>query len=477
MSQESPSPVLSSPPTPHVLLVSLPLQGHVNPLLVLGQCLASRGLLVTFTTVPHAGLKKLEHEDGLPVGFRVEHLTGAGLWAPDDPRFCVPDDMARHMDAAAPAALAGLIWRQAAPVSCVVANAFAPWALRAAGAAGVPGSMLWTQSCAVLSLHYHYFHSLAAFPARETAARAPVDVPGLPRLVSADLSSQIHAPEEYVWRRMLVADMTSLRETASWVLVNTFDELEHVVIAALPAHVPVLPVGPLFEADNEDVHDDECTEWLDSQPPRSVVYVAFGSLVQHGREEMAELAAGLASTGRPFLWVVRDDIRHLLPDHALIPSTVGDSSRGMGKVVPWFRQRRVLSHHAVGCFVAHCGWNSTTEAIAAGVPIVAYPAWSDQPTNSKLLVDVYDVGVRLPAPLSRDGLRRCVEEVMLRPGAEGVWARAWEWKSKARKAVAAGGSSDRGVKDFVDAIIIRKLISPNGMTFITRSDLGHLSFL
>jgi gallate 1-beta-glucosyltransferase len=116
----------------------------------------------------------------------------------------------------------------------------------------------------------------------------------------------------------------------------------------------------------------------------------------------------------------------------------------------------VLSHRAVGCFVTHCGWNSTTEALAAGVPVVAYPAWSDQPTNAKLLVDAYGVGVRLPAPLSRDGLRRCVEEVMLGPGAEAVRARAGEWKAKASKAVAAGGSSDRGVQDFVDAIMSRQ---------------------
>jgi UDP:flavonoid glycosyltransferase YjiC (YdhE family) len=70
--------------------------------------------------------------------------------------------------------------------------------------------------------------------------------------------------------------------------------------------------------------------------------------------------------------------------------------------------------------VTHCGWNSTTEAIAAGVPIVAYPAWSDQPTNAKLLVDAYGVGVRLPVPLSRDGLRRCIEEVMLGRAGSGL---------------------------------------------------------
>ncbi|RLN22348.1 UDP-glycosyltransferase 84A1-like [Panicum miliaceum] len=459
-SQEAPPPRAMSSPPPHVLLISAPLQGHVNPLLVLGRRLASAGLLVTFTTAPHAGLK-FKHQHGEVDGgvgrgvLRFEHLRGEGLWAPDDPRYRVADDVARHLDDAAPAALAGLIRRLAdagRPVSCVVANAFAPWALRAAGAAGVPVAMLWTQSCAVLSLYYHYFHSLAAFPSKEAGPDAPVDLPGLPTLTAGDLPALIHAPEEFVWRQALVSDIASLRETVSWVLVNTFDELEHAAIEALGAHLPaVFPVGPLFETENDGGGggDDGCTAWLDARPPRSVVLVAFGSLVKLGRDEMAEVAAGLASTGRPFLWVVRDDSRDLLP--------AGTAEASGGKVVPWCEQRRVLSHRAVGCFVTHCGWNSTTEALAAGVPVVTYPAWSDQRTNAAFLVDVCGVGVRLPTPPTRDDLRQGVEAAMrgtleLEPG-DGMRARAEEWKAKASAAVAEDGSSYRATWDFVDAVL------------------------
>lgn len=39
----------------HVFLVSFPGQGHVNPLLRLGKRLASKGLLVTFTTPESIG--------------------------------------------------------------------------------------------------------------------------------------------------------------------------------------------------------------------------------------------------------------------------------------------------------------------------------------------------------------------------------------------------------------------------------------
>ncbi|XP_012701380.1 UDP-glycosyltransferase 75C1-like [Setaria italica] len=162
------------------------------------------------------------------------------------------------------------------------------------------------------------------------------------------------------------------------------------------------------------------------------------------------MAAGLAATGRPFLLVVRDNNRELLPDDCLAAATGGDSR---GKVGAWCDQGRVLSHRAVGCFVTHCGWNSTTEALASGVPVVAYPGVADQPTNATFLVDVYGVGVRLPRPMARDALRCCVEEVLSGPEAAAMRARAGEWKAEASAAQATGGSSDKGVRGFVDAVL------------------------
>jgi UDP:flavonoid glycosyltransferase YjiC (YdhE family) len=82
---------------------------------------------------------------------------------------------------------------------------------------------------------------------------------------------------------------------------------------------------------------------------------------------MLAVAEGLASTGRPFLWVVRDNSRWLLHEDALV--ACGDK----GRVVAWCLQGHVLGHGAVGCFVTHCGWNSVAEALAAGVPMVGYP--------------------------------------------------------------------------------------------------------
>ncbi|CAN6350268.1 unnamed protein product [Urochloa humidicola] len=460
---------------PHVLLVSFPLQGHVNPLLRLGSRLAAKGLLVTFTTFRHAGLRALRHDGAcVPVpgaagrGYlRFEYLQRRDDVSPpppddedDDDARCYqdPSDMLRHVADVGPTALAALIRRQAGagrPVSCVVNNPFVPWALDVAAGMGVPcGAMLWIQSCAVLSLYTHFYDSPEAFPSDADPAAPVVDVPGLPAVAADELPLMVR-PEyaRNLWGDMLRAQLGAVgkkKKTLSWVLVNTFHGLERSAIDALRHHTPVAPVGPLLEHDH--LHDgdlsvaddgDGCMAWLDAQPPRSVVYVAFGSLVSIGRGGMLAVAEGLVATGRPFLWVVRDE---LLPEDAL--AACGDK----GRIVAWCPQGRVLGHGAVGCFVTHCGWNSVAEALAAGVPMVGYPWWSDQFTNAKMLVEEYKVGVRLPAPVTRDALRACVDEVMIGPHAAAFRMRATAWKEEATASVADGGSSDRNLQAFVEDV-------------------------
>ncbi|PKI44617.1 hypothetical protein CRG98_034972 [Punica granatum] len=71
-----------------------------------------------------------------------------------------------------------------------------------------------------------------------------------------------------------------------------------------------------------------------------------------------------------------------------------------GLIVPWCSQVEVLNHPTVGCFVTHCGWNSTLESLAMCVPIVACPHFSDQLTNAKMVDVVWKNGIMVRA---RDG--------------------------------------------------------------------------
>ncbi|KAL6848152.1 hypothetical protein ACP4OV_022280 [Aristida adscensionis] len=181
---------------------------------------------------------------------------------------------------------------------------------------------------------------------------------------------------------------------------------------------------------------DHCVGWLDAQAPRSVVYASLGSVVELTAEEVAEMAHGLASTGRPFLRVVRPDTRPLLPEGFL------DAIAARGMVVLWSPQERVLAHGATACFLTHCGWNSTLETVAAGVPVVAFPQWGDQCSDAKLLVDELGMGVRLRAPLRREAVREAADAAVAGPETD-------RRRARQRPVVERGGAGGRGARRVV----------------------------
>ncbi|OEL22032.1 UDP-glycosyltransferase 74E2 [Dichanthelium oligosanthes] len=192
-----------------------------------------------------------------------------------------------------------------------------------------------------------------------------------------------------------------------------------------------------------------CIAWLDAHPPRSVVYTSFGSLSDLDPLEMREVAHGLLDAGRPFLWVVRASEAHKLP-----AGYEDDCGRCGGLVVSWLPQLEVLAHRAVGCFLTHCGWNSTAEALVTGVPMVAVPQWTDQPMNAEYVEAVWRVGVRV-RPAAADGLvrrgevARGIGEVMDGERSGEFRSNAAAWMEKARAASRDGGTSDRNIAEFV----------------------------
>ncbi|KAI3919703.1 hypothetical protein MKX01_000144 [Papaver californicum] len=115
-----------------------------------------------------------------------------------------------------------------------------------------------------------------------------------------------------------------------------------------------------------------------------------------------------------------------------------------GLVITWCPQLEVLSHPALGCFVTHCGWNSTMESLSSGVPMIAFAQWSDQPTNAKSVEDLWKVGIRLK--VDEDGILRKKElELCIKENAN-------KWKGLAVEAVSEGGRSDKNVDEFLEAM-------------------------
>ncbi|WMV12162.1 hypothetical protein MTR67_005547 [Solanum verrucosum] len=52
--------------------------------------------------------------------------------------------------------------------------------------------------------------------------------------------------------------------------------------------------------------NDICLEWLNKQPPSSVLYISFGTTTSFSDREIKELAMGLELSKQKFIWVLRD---------------------------------------------------------------------------------------------------------------------------------------------------------------------------
>lgn len=82
----------------------------------------------------------------------------------------------------------------------------------------------------------------------------------------------------------------------------------------------------------------------------------------------------------------------------MLPEGFLGRTRDRGKVVkPWLPQINVLNHKSVRGLVAHCGGNSSIEAMRAGVLMVAWPLYAEQKENMAFLVEEIGVAVTVAA--------------------------------------------------------------------------------
>jgi len=160
----------------------------------------------------------------------------------------------------------------------------------------------------------------------------------------------------------------------------------------------------------------------------------------------------------------KDDLLAWLPEGFLERT----SGRGLA-VVAWAPQVRVLSHPATASFVSHCGWNSTLESVAAGVPMVAWTLYAEQKTNTAILTEV--TGMALwPAARSdghglvtREEIAAAVRELMEGEKGSAVRGRARELREASKRAWSSEGPSRRAIGEVAGKLkAAAALVNGNG---------------
>lgn len=444
------------------MVLTYPAQGHINPLLQFSKRLASKGLKATLATT-HYTVNFIQSD---AVG--VEAISDGF----DEGGFKQAPSLEAYLEsfqAVGSRTVGELILKfneSASPVDCLVYDSILPWGLSVARQFGIYGAAFWTTSASVCSMYWQLRQGVLSLPVKQEPV--PVSMPGLPPLRLSDLPDFLAQPGHLSAYMSAVMEQISSLEQNDWVFMNSFDALESELVKAMSGLWSVAMIGPMVpsayldqQIEGDTVYgaslwkptNDECLGWLETKPPKSVVYISFGSMAEIPVKQVEEIAWGLKESDYHFIWVVKESESGKLPINFL------NSMNETGLVVTWCNQLEVLAHKAVGCFVTHCGWNSILEGLSLGVPMVGMPQRVDQPTNAKFVEDVWRAGVRAQKDeegiVTRKELEKCIKEIMVGERSEEIKRNACMWRESAKSAVSKGGSSDKNTDEFVGVLLKR----------------------
>ncbi|KAG6416054.1 hypothetical protein SASPL_123476 [Salvia splendens] len=311
---------------PPVLILSFPVQGHLNSMLNLAQLFCLSGFHVTFIVSDFNHRRLLRHST-VPATFsrypRFQFRTLSDGLPDDHPRAGerVMDITSSVTEVTVPLfkkmmLLENFLASDARrPVTCFLADGLMSFAAEFAEENRIPLIYFRTATAS-------YFWALFRFPHLLQDQQIPFQGEGK----SMDgLVENIPGMEGH--KRPY----------------STREDLEGPIVAQIQKHVPrIFSIGPIHEQTktrlaerNEEAsistaslwaEDQSCVHWLDAQPPKSVVYVSFGSITLVTREQALEFWHGLVNSSQRFVsevWKIGLDIKDTC-DRSIIEKAIRD---------------------------------------------------------------------------------------------------------------------------------------------------------
>nr|AYR16608.1 UDP-glucosyltransferase UGT709P1 [Polygala tenuifolia] len=469
---------------PHVLILPFCAQGHIKPMFKLGQLLCHAGLRISFVNSEHNHQNLLRQIDllafqaqypefsflSIPDGLAVDHprsgLTSGDLFLP--PARSV---MTQHLNEL----ITGFIGRNTKP-ACIIADGVMCFAIHVAREFEIPSITFRTYSATCTWAYFHFKtltqEGLVPLPEGVDMDNPVTCIQGLENLLrNRDLP--IMCRYKVAARAVeFFIEETSIMAQASALLLNTFDELEAPLISKLRSIFnKIYTIGPIHSLYKSYIKSNlpqsnglsntsgslvqeerSCMTWLESKPPKSVLYVSFGSVVELKQNQLLEFWHGLVNSEKFFLWVIRSDLISGEKDAGQnVPAELKEGTMDRGCIVSWAPQEEVLAHPAVGGFMTHSGWNSTLEGIAAGVPMICWPLISDQQVNSRCVSDIWKTGLDMKDKCDKVIIEQMVRDLMENKKDE-IRISAEEKGRLAQESVEKGGSSYNNFEKLIEDI-------------------------
>lgn len=362
------------------------------------------------------------------------------------------------------------------PASCIIGDGVMTFTVFAAQQFGIPIATFWTASaCGCLGyMQYAKLVEKGLVPFKDENFLTNGDlettiewIPPMEKIRLRDIPSFIRTTDkDDIMLNFFIQELETLPK-ANAIIMNTFDSLEHHVLEALSSKLPpIYPIGPINSLVAESIQEQEvidirsnlwneqseCMEWLDSQQPKSVVYVNFGSITVMSPQHLVEFAWGLANSGKAFLWIVRPDL--VEGKTAMLPAEFVAETEGRGMLGNWCNQEEVLKHPSVGGFLTHSGWNSTMESIVGGVAMISWPFFAEQQTNCRYCNTEWGNGLEIESDVKREDVEKLVRELMDGEKGKHMRRNAKEWKRKAEEASKLGGTSFTNLDRVISEILL-----------------------
>ena len=130
-------------------------------------------------------------------------------------------------------------------------------------------------------------------------------------------------------------------------------------------------VGPLISANPVPLSQNmKLKSWLESKADHSVVYLSMGSIFRLTQSNGRAFLEGIMQTKYNLLWSLNDANRWILDAMKIDSERVFISS--------WTPQFSVLASVSIHSAILHGGYNGLGEALWNGVPIIGFPQMGEQ---------------------------------------------------------------------------------------------------